>query len=450
MGRLTTKDIGAAIRYLFQTRYPGLPASPNGSDHDFTNNIPLTWSDAADVTSIHGLLVDPDSRVRLDRETHLGARIPLQFSLLATGGLATETFFIAPRAMVITDVFEIHSTAETAAGTATAVVTHETGTQAPGAGTAVMTNTFNLKATANTVQTATLNAPTGSGDPNAALVLAQGDRLSITVGGTATITALAGVVLTVWVAPGHKENYTQFFMASSVATQAIGLFNRDQVVTAAYLVYSHAASGAPTITLDITQESGTTAPGSGTTILGAAQAVDNTTAVNTVYSLPLSGTAANLVIRAGNRLSIKSSGSWSGLAGVCVVVVTQAIGAMGYYGQSDAGIAILANGSVLTQGFLIADRDYEVVDWSAGWGTASGAAGTLDLTIDKGVVAPGAGSSALAGTSALSGTANTVSVPGVNTSRRQRLASRGDLISIKVGSPSATAGLYTGLSLLPR
>lgn len=449
MARFTTKDYGAAIRYLYGSRYAGNVGS--GYDHDFGNAIPLTWSNGADTASVQALSVDSDGRIVLDNGANLGARAVVDFHLPAAGALVTQTIFTADRAMTITGIGELHSTAETAAGTCTLAVFKDTGTQAPGTGSTTMVGTFNLKATANTLQTAALVSVDGSGSPATGIVLAAGDRLSVVVGGTATITALAGVVVTVYATPGFKETVGQYsqYVLTTPATAAFFLANRDYQIVGAQLVMSHAASGSTTITLDITQESSTTAPGSGTTILAAAQNVNSTAAINTVTNLALSATAASLIVRAGNRLSIKSSGSWSGITGLDVVVWMQAIGGTGYVGQVDLCWHSTA-GAVATEGFFIADRDYEVVDASAVASTASGGGGTATFSIDKGVVVPGSGTAALTGTLDLSTTANTVLVGVLNVSRRTRLLSQGDLLSVVIASPASTAGLLAAVSLLPR
>lgn len=455
--RQTIRDIGAFVRYLLQSRYPGVDASGLGPfDHDITNDIPLTWSSSDDSTSIEGVGVDTDGNLRLDRAAQMGGRIPISFYLPASGNTITQTIFTNHTSipLTVTDFFELHATAETAAGTATMQLFKDSGNAvAPAAGSACMTNTFDLKATANTVQIATLQSPDGTGAPNAALVLHPGDRLSIKIAGTATLSAIANITGTVWLSPGRKyvvANYVQPG-GTTAATQFFFHANRDMKVVAAGFICSHAASGAPTITLDITQETGTTASGSGTSILSAASNIANTRAINTPVTLTLSGTAANLNLAAGSRLSIKSSGSWAGITGLNVVVIMQSMSKGAYYGQIDPNWSNLANGTVATAGFLIADRDYEVLDSGLIWGTASGAAGTIDVTIDKGVTAPGAGSSVLASsTTALSGTANTTNVVNTNASRRQRLMSRTDLLSVKIASPSATAGVSATLSLMER
>lgn len=109
------------------------------------------------------------------------------------GELADEAFFVANRAYEVVAVREIHSTAGTHSAAVNLQVTKDTGTEAPGAGADLLTNNtnagFDLKGTANTVQSGTLTATTAN------LQLAAGDRLSVDFAGT--LTSLAGVVLTV-------------------------------------------------------------------------------------------------------------------------------------------------------------------------------------------------------------------------------------------------------------
>ncbi len=104
-----------------------------------------------------------------------------------------QAFFIANRAYQVVGVKEVHATAGNDAGAVNLQVTKDTSTNAPGAGTDLLTDNsaagFNLKGTANTVQTGTLTGTTAS------LQLAAGDRLSLDFAGT--VTTLAGLQVTV-------------------------------------------------------------------------------------------------------------------------------------------------------------------------------------------------------------------------------------------------------------
>src|SRR6059058_2039095 len=122
--------------------------------------------------------------------------VPVRFNGALATLLVDQALFICPagQSYQVVSADEVHATASTDAAAVNLQLTKDTGTQAPGAGVDLLTNNtaagFNLKGTANTVQSATLSATTAD------LTLAAGDRLSIDFAGT--LTALAGVVLTVW------------------------------------------------------------------------------------------------------------------------------------------------------------------------------------------------------------------------------------------------------------
>jgi len=84
-------------------------------------------------------------------------------------------------------------------------------------------------------------------------------------------------------------------------------------------VHGTAETSAETLTGDITKETGTEAPAAGVSVLGSPKA-DLTGAANTVQSPALSGTAANLLLAAGDRLSFKRSAEGTQIANVVVTV----------------------------------------------------------------------------------------------------------------------------------
>lgn len=94
-----------------------------------------------------------------------------------------SVFFVAPYAMVVLAIQEVHVTAGTAGGSVTLNVEKLTDTSAPGAGTNLLQTAFNLKGTANTLQTGTLVQPVSSKN------LAAGNRLSLVLSGTPTSVA---------------------------------------------------------------------------------------------------------------------------------------------------------------------------------------------------------------------------------------------------------------------
>lgn len=249
MARPGPFNLTAAWRYYFQRNY-GNPITP--PLHDIDNNTALTWSDSGDTTSIHGMNVDTDSLVRVNRQAFIGGKDSQQFYMNANAGLASQVFFIANRSMVITSIQYNHSTAGTDSAAVTAKIVKCTSTQTPSQGAAVMTNTFNCKATANTEQSATLLAVDAYGNPNSGIVLASGDRLAIVF--TGTLTSLAGVVVTVNSAPGFKEETARYNMQAnaSLATQAFFIANRDYTITGVKAVWGTAATDSGAVTIDVT------------------------------------------------------------------------------------------------------------------------------------------------------------------------------------------------------
>ncbi|NBQ67420.1 MAG: hypothetical protein EBU46_00770 [Nitrosomonadaceae bacterium] len=122
---------------------------------------------------------------------------PGRVEVSSSGTTADGAFYIANRPMEVVAIREVHSTAGSDGSAVNVQVVKDTGTNAPGAGTDLLTNNssagFNLKGTANTVQTGTLTATAASKK------LAAGDRLSLDFAGT--LTAVAGVVVTVTLRP---------------------------------------------------------------------------------------------------------------------------------------------------------------------------------------------------------------------------------------------------------
>jgi hypothetical protein len=143
-------------------------------------NIDLNPS-AAVSTGIPG-------KVRVNSDACL---IPATYYFTGTPAATSQVFFLATRAMIVTNISQVHSAA--AGGTSTLDVTKDTSTGAPASGSALGQAAFNLNGTANTVQNATLNATI------ATITLAAGDRLSVKF--NHAIQSSAGVVVTACMAP---------------------------------------------------------------------------------------------------------------------------------------------------------------------------------------------------------------------------------------------------------
>jgi hypothetical protein len=430
--------------YTGVTPYGGNLSTTN---KDFGNNVGLSWSNAANDTSIEGIRVDTDGLIVQAGSAEIPIPQSMDFYLVANGSLANQTFFIADRAMVITGIQEVHGALGTDAGAVTGAVFKDTGTQGIGGGASTMVGTFNLKGTINTPQVATLLGVDGIGNPGGGIQLAAGDRLSFIFAGV--LTSLANVVVSVAATPGFKEQPAIYSMLANVslANQSFFLANRDMKLVGVNILYDVKGSDAGAVTIDLFHDTGTNAPDAGTSVLAAPISVKQT--ARTVYSAALAASAATLSFAASDRLSIKFNGVLTGLSGVCVVAYFQSAN-NGCISQIEKTYTMLANGSIATTSVFVADRDYEVVDFSGVWSTASGGGGTADLTIDKGTSAPGAGATSLSGAIGLAGAANTVVVAGLSASRRARLLSKGDRLTVKMAAIAATAGFTGTVSLLPR
>jgi hypothetical protein len=444
MARTSFKTLTAAIRAPFSKRF-GLAQNPNLIDYSYDNGFAQRYSNAADTADVLADSVDSDNTLLFGQEAINPQGQAYTFNIAANGSIGATTFFIADRTYYVQGITEVHKTAGSDGSAVTAVITRERGVLAPGAGTALMSNTFNLKGTANTVQSATLNGTVNAPlDP--VLVLNPGDRLSFKTSGT--LTALAGVVVTVYLTPGCKSEIASYFVHANadLSTQTFFVANRDFLVKGAYLYFGTAFGAA--ITIDCTQDTSTNAPGAGSSILSAAVTVDGSTlAAQTTNALTL-GTGP-FTLRAGDRLAIKYSATTTG-ADVCLAVVLQPI-----YKRKEVTWQLGPNGQQqVDQCFFAADRDYEVVDLSCTFATAAGGAAKLLVTIDKGTTAPGAGNAVHTdNTSAgfdLNATGNTVQIGTLNT-LRNRLLAAGDRLGLKhTGTAQSIANVAITVSLIPR
>ena len=72
------------------------------------------------------------------------------------------------------------------------------------------------------------------------------------------------------------------------------------------------------VTLSVSKDTGTQAPGAGTGLLTAA--FDLKAAINTVQAGSLSATEADLILAAGDRLAVVFGGVLTAVAGVVVTV----------------------------------------------------------------------------------------------------------------------------------
>jgi hypothetical protein len=136
-----------------------------------------TFGDTVTVNSTKTLAV-----ITADKLTVGGVILPQEMVITApitkamiTGGEANTTIFTADDAWTITSIEEVHGVAESTAATLGVDVMKCTGTQAPASGTNLTEAAFNLKGTAETVQTGTLSTTAG------VTTLANGNRIALYV-----------------------------------------------------------------------------------------------------------------------------------------------------------------------------------------------------------------------------------------------------------------------------
>lgn len=100
---------------------------------------------------------------------------------------------MANRKLQVIGVSEVHTTAGSDGSAVTLMLKKCSGTTVPASGTDMLSASLNMKGTAQTVQAGTLVTNIDT------LTLSAGDRLAVDF--TGTITALAGVVITVDLIP---------------------------------------------------------------------------------------------------------------------------------------------------------------------------------------------------------------------------------------------------------
>lgn len=173
-------------------------------DVEITGSLTTSGSSIVNGLIADNVTVDTSKTLAVttaDKLTVGGVIVPQAIEVIvncvANGDCVDQAFFTATRAYQVSAIKEVHATPGNDAGAVNLQVTKDTSTDAPGAGTDLLTNNtnagFNLKGTANTVQSGTLSATAAD------LQLAAGDRLSLDFAGT--LTTLAGVQVTVTLIP---------------------------------------------------------------------------------------------------------------------------------------------------------------------------------------------------------------------------------------------------------
>lgn len=413
-------------------------------DVAMSNGYTQTFRNAADTNNILGVGVDTSNNLTMGGSVVKPFRQSVNLPIPLNAGEVDQVLFIAPYAMTITGISEVHAVAGGDASAVTLNVTNDPSGFVAGAGTTIQSGTFNMKGTANTVQTATLVS-----GPSPLLTLAAGDRLGANF--TGTITSLAGVVVTLYF---YTAGLGDFCMYSSVqgttADQCLYIANRPMKIAAAYYVHGTAGTNGSDVNVQVTKDTSTNAPGAGTDIL-----TNNTNAgfnckgtINVVQTGALTATAATLIMAAGDRVSIDFAGTLTALAKVFIIVVFEPW----YTNLKDVSIKAFANADAVDQAFWIADRSYRILDSryvNATAGTDGGAV-TCQLVVDDQTDAPGAGVDSLTTPYDCKTTANTVVVGGTPVTLAAAYINEGNRLSLDFAGVTTTlAGVVVTVTLQP-
>lgn len=455
--QLLGKQLTAAIRAPFSKQYPGgmnLASKRSNAPYIpgigiFDNAYEELFFNAAGTDVVTGTSVDGNDNFMLSEEIYQPMYQPVTFNLATAASLVTQHFMIIPTAARLVGISEIHATAESTATTMTAYISKLTGTTAPGSGLTVMNGTFDMKATANTLQTATLSMPTTGDSSDPLIQFAAGDRVGIKFSTAGT--ELAGVVVTLAFAPNDGSKWIVYNMQANgdLVDQAIFLANRDYIVTGAYAVVSTKGTNGSAVNVQVVKDTGTNAPGAGTDLLtnntNAGFNLKNT--INTVETGTLTATAATLRLAPGNRLSVDFAGTLTAVAGLIVVVTLQKTER-----RLEITFKLSKNANLgVDQAFFIARRNYQITDITCVFSVTAGGASKLQVTRDTATDAPGAGTDLLSNNTAagfdLAATANTVQV-GTFVDTRFNYLMAGDRLSLDFADAvQSTAGVVVTVSL---
>ena len=371
---------------------------------------------------------------------------PIDLKIQANGKIATvNPFFVNANDTTNLEIVAITCIFSVAAGsTATGYVSKEVQGQAI-PGTSCQSGTFNLNATANTYQTATLAGAMGY----PSLVLAPGEQLTFNI---SAVASLAGLAVTVWVRPSTGVSIAGLARAANtdIVTLATPTFYLNlvpgQTVRAVAMRWSTAGTNSGTVTVDITKDVPTDVPGAGTSILSAAQSVKTT--ANTAVFPALSGTASVLKMNIGDRLTVKKTGTFTALAGLVIDVF--------FNSGPDQHIVVPFSGwdaPSTDRTVFVANQPLVVVDCWESWSTVSTSLTQL-LTVDRGTTAPGAGTGLQTDNTntgiLTSGTINTPvgSVMLADATRQQLWLGAGDRLGIKnAGTAASVAGIVGSILL---
>lgn len=367
-------------------------------DYSYDNGFDERWENAAGTGSIAGISVGNDDRVYVAGSPRQPLRFPAHYLQPLNAKLATQAFFIAPFDCYVEEALEIHAVAGNDASAVTATITRDTAGQVAGAGTAILNGTFDLKGTANTLQTL---APVALYPDRRALVK-RGERLSIKF--TGNLQTLSEVAVYVWLSPARPV--VQYYVQpnADLADQPIYVANRPVRVKSIWVSIGTIGSDAGAVTLDVKKAGSGTAISGGTSVLSATANLKSSALVNTPTALGLAA-AATLALAAGDALGIDFTGTLTAVTDVLVTVELEA----DYQDVIDVSVPIGPMAQHVDRVlFLNSGRAFRALAFSVSHATANGGALTLAFEIESGTTAPAAGAVALhSSTVDMNATANT-------------------------------------------
>ncbi len=414
----------------------------NRIDYAFYSDYVQKWrSPVAGAPDILGVGVDTSGNVTFGGQLAIKPlRVPAVYTFETNAGIVDQVFYIANQRMLVTSITEIHRVL--GSSTVTAVISKCTSGQTIAQGTTLMVGSFDLHATAETLQTATLATNPGT------LTLQAGDRLAFDI--TGTTTALAGVEVTVMMQPLDSPTMDITFSWASntqLTSSNAAFFVANAPYTVSAVRWAHSTKGSSaTCLIEMTKDTTTDAPGAGTPLL-----TNNTNTGfngNATADVPQTGalvtTAGATTLAIGDRLSLDFNGTLTALAGVvCTVSLTPIAN------RTEINFYLPSTWAANTdRSFFTVDRNYTAYCSSEVHAVAAGGTSTAQVTKDSTTDAPGAGVDLLTTANDLNGTANTVVSDLLVTTLGYRNLQAGQRISYDFAhAVQSSAGLCVTVSL---
>jgi hypothetical protein len=259
-----------------------------------------------------------------------------------------------------------------------------------------------------------------------------------TIGGGSGLTTINGQIQGPPMLKTVKYNEC---LNASVGTTPFFIADQAYIVVAITYVAKTAGTGSvPTAT--VTHDTGTQAPGAGTSLLTGT--FDCTTTANTVVNGTLTATTAALTLATGDRLSVLFAGTLTSLAGVVVTVTMIPATA-----AQTTAVFFRANGDIATTSFYQANRDETITGVYGIYGTAFASGVTINVMKDTGTTAAGGGTSVLTAAMAGDGTINTLLTPALSATASVLSMAAGDRLSLKFSATTTGALLCVVVSFAP-